>query len=149
MYIGQNVFVKKLNKDATILTLPNKNNEFQVRTGIITMNVKIDEISQSSLPNKKEPKTNISIKTDSKAQTVTSQINVIGLNVDEAIPIIDKYLDDASLAKLSSVRIVHGKGTGRLRSGIHNFLKTHSHVKSFRLGAFGEGEMGVTIVEIK
>ena len=149
LYIGQNVFVKKLNKDATILTLPNKNNEFQVRTGIITMNVKIDEISQSSLPNKKEPKTNISIKTDSKAQTVTSQINVIGLNVDEAIPIIDKYLDDASLAKLSSVRIVHGKGTGRLRSGIHNFLKTHSHVKSFRLGAFGEGEMGVTIVEIK
>ena len=149
MYIGQNVFVKKLNKDATVLTLPNKNNELQVRAGIITMNVKIDEISQSSLPNKKEPKTNISIKTDSKAQTVASQINVIGLNVDEALPVIDKYLDDASLAKLSSVSIVHGKGTGKLRSGIHNFLKTHSHVKSFRLGTFGEGEMGVTIVEIK
>ena len=68
---------------------------------------------------------------------------------DDAWFVIDKYLDDAYIAKIPQVRIVHGKGTGALRQGIHSFLKTHPHVKSFRLGTFGEGEMGVTIVEIK
>ena len=63
--------------------------------------------------------------------------------------IIDKYLDDCYLAKLNTVRIVHGKGTGKLREGIHLFLRRHSHVKSFRLGTFGEGEMGVTVVDLK
>ena len=70
------------------------------------------------------------------------------MNVDEAIFVIDKYLDDCSIAKLSAVRIVHGKGTGKLREGIHKYLKNNPHVKSFRLGTFGEGEMGVTIVEL-
>ena len=84
-----------------------------------------------------------------KSQNISSEINVIGLNVDEATFMIDKYLDDCSIAKLSPVRIVHGKGTGKLREGIHKFLKTNSHVKSFRLGNFGEGEMGVTVVELK
>ena len=84
-----------------------------------------------------------------KSKNISSEINVIGQNVDEAIFVIDKYLDDCSLAKISPVRIVHGKGTGKLRQGIHTFLKTNPHVKSFRLGTFGEGEMGVTIVEIK
>lgn len=83
-----------------------------------------------------------------KAQNISSEINVIGMNVDEAIFVIDKYLDDCAIAKLSPVRIVHGKGTGKLREGIHKFLKTNSHVKSFRLGTFGEGEMGVTVVEL-
>lgn len=84
-----------------------------------------------------------------KSQNVSSEINVIGLNVDEATFLIDKYLDDCAIAKLSPIRIVHGKGTGKLRQGIHTFLKTNPHVKSFRLGTFGEGEMGVTIVELK
>ena len=84
-----------------------------------------------------------------KAQTISSEINVIGMNVDEATFVIDKYLDDCAIAKLSPVRIVHGKGTGKLREGIHQFLKKNPHVESFRLGTFGEGEMGVTIVEIK
>lgn len=84
-----------------------------------------------------------------KSQNISSEINVIGLNVDEATFMIDKYLDDCSIAKLSPVRIVHGKGTGKLREGIHKFLKTNPHVKSFRLGTFGEGEMGVTVVELK
>ncbi len=83
-----------------------------------------------------------------KAQTISSEINVIGMNVDEATFVIDKYLDDCAIAKLSPVRIVHGKGTGKLREGIHKFLKTNPHVKSFRLGTLGEGEMGVTVVEL-
>ncbi len=84
-----------------------------------------------------------------KAQNISSEINVIGMNVDEAVFVIDKYLDDCAIAKLSPVRIVHGKGTGKLREGIHKFLKKNPHVASFRLGTFGEGEMGVTVVELK
>ena len=84
-----------------------------------------------------------------KSKNISSEINVIGLNVDQAIPIVDKYLDDCYMANLEQARIVHGKGTGKLREGIHNFLKKHPHVKSFRLGTFGEGEMGVTVVSFK
>ena len=84
-----------------------------------------------------------------KSQNISSEINVIGLNVDEATFIIDKYIDDCAIAKLSPIRIVHGKGTGKLRQGIHTYLKSNPHVKSFRLGTFGEGEMGVTVVELK
>lgn len=85
----------------------------------------------------------------SKSQTISPEINVIGQNVDEAVYVIDKYMDNCSLAHISPIRIVHGKGTGKLREGIHKYLKTNSHVKSFRLGTFGEGEMGVTVVELK
>ena len=84
-----------------------------------------------------------------KSQNISSELNVIGLNVDEAIFVIDKYLDDCAIAKLSPIRIVHGKGTGKLREGIHKFLKTNPHVKSYRLGTFGEGEMGVTVIELQ
>lgn len=83
-----------------------------------------------------------------KSKNISSEINVIGLNVDEATFLIDKYLDDCAISKLSPVRIVHGKGTGKLREGIHNYLKRNPHVKSFRIGTFGEGEMGVTVVEL-
>ena len=82
-------------------------------------------------------------------KNIQSEINVIGLNTDEAIFIVDKYLDDARLYHIPSVRIVHGKGTGTLRKAIHNFLKSNKNVKSFRLGTYGEGEMGVTVVEIQ
>ena len=85
----------------------------------------------------------------SKSKNIKSEINVIGLNIEEATFVVDKFLDDCSLAKFQNVRIVHGKGTGKLRNGIHSFLKNHPHVKSFRLGTYGEGEMGVTIVELK
>ena len=71
------------------------------------------------------------------------------MNIEEATFVIDKFLDDSSLAKLNTVRIVHGKGTGKLRDGIHKFLKKNPNVKSFRMGTFGEGEMGVTVVELK
>ena len=88
-------------------------------------------------------------KNSAKSQHISSEINVIGLNVEEAIHVLDKYIDDCCIAKISPIRIVHGKGTGKLREGIQRYLKTNSHVLSFRLGSFGEGEMGVTIVELK
>lgn len=99
--------------------------------------------------NKSHSSVTFSKGTNFKSQNISSEINVIGMNVDEAVFVIDKYLDDCAIAKLSPVRIVHGKGTGKLREGIHKFLKSNPHVDSYRLGTFGEGEMGVTIVEIK
>lgn len=90
-----------------------------------------------------------SFKSNIKNKNVPLEINIIGLNVLEAEPIIDKYLDDCIQAKLTEVRIVHGKGSGKLREGVHSFLKKHPHVKSFRLGTFGEGEMGATVVSLK
>ncbi len=113
-------------------------------------------LKNSSLNNKKNNGNNgsnssvtFNKKNTFKSQTISSEINVIGMNVDEATFVIDKYLDDCAIAKLSPVRIVHGKGTGKLREGIHKYLKTNPHIKSFRLGTFGEGEMGVTVVELK
>ena len=85
----------------------------------------------------------------SKTKVAKSEINVIGLNVEEAIFVVDKFLDDSILAKLQTIRIVHGKGTGKLRNGIHHFLKNHPHVAYFRLGTYGEGETGVTVIELK
>jgi len=84
-----------------------------------------------------------------KSQHVNSEINLLGLTVDEAIPIVDKYLDDCYMAKLSPIRIVHGKGTGALRAGIHSYLKANKIVDNFRIGTYGEGEMGVTVVSLK
>ena len=88
-------------------------------------------------------------KHDFKISRISPEINVIGQNVEEACFMVDKYLDNCILNGLMNVRIVHGKGTGALKKGIHSFLKNHPHVKSLRLGTFGEGEDGVTIVELK
>ena len=149
--IGQTVFIKKLNQNATVLTLPNKSNQLQVQFGVITMNVKLEDLAlpTNTANAQKTTHSSTSFKNSFKAKNISPEINVIGMTVDEAIPIIDKYLDDASMSGLASIRIVHGKGTGKLRSGIHQFLKNNKHTKSFRLGTFGEGEMGVTVVELK
>lgn len=114
------------------------------------MNIKLSDL-RKSLTNSVKVKESGKVTTnkESKAKTVSPEINVIGQNVDEAIYVIDKYLDNCASANISPVRIVHGKGTGKLREGIHSFLKKNPHVKSFRIGTFGEGEMGVTVVEIK
>ena len=149
--IGQTVFIKKLNQNATVLTLPNKSNQLQVQFGVITMNVKLEDLAlpTNTVNAQKATHSSTSFKNSFKAKNISPEINVIGMTVDEAIPIIDKYLDDASMSGLASIRIVHGKGTGKLRSGIHQFLKSNKHTKSFRLGTFGEGEMGVTVVELR
>ena len=157
--LGLEVLVKPFNMVGTIITLPNKNNEVMVQFGSTKTNVNIHNLE---LVKKSNTNTNTNSKSKNrnsfsnnqrnstlKAKNVSPEINVIGQNVEDAIFIIDKYLDDCYLANLPSVRIVHGKGTGKLRTGIHAFLKNHPHVKSFRLGTFGEGEMGVTVVDIK
>ena len=160
---NQQVFVRTLGKQGTIISAhPSKSNEVQVQIGSMKMNVNIKDLSlvkpENSVASNKNASgagtkhgaagVHITSKINSKASTVKPEINVIGLTVDDALPLIDKFLDDCSLAKLNTVRIVHGKGTGKLREGIHNFLKRNPHVKSYRMGTYGEGEMGVTVVEI-
>lgn len=142
------VFVTTLGQIGTIVSNISKSNEVQVQIGSMKMNINIKYLEKIKNSNKKTSST-ASYNSVSKTKTAKPEINVIGLNVDEAIFVIDKFLDDSYLAKLQTVRIVHGKGTGKLREGIHKFLKTNSHVKSFRIGTFGEGEMGVTVVELK
>ena len=144
------VFVRKFNQNGTVLSRPSKSNEVQIQIGLIKTNISINELEKAHSDKKDNKKPLTSTYSNlSKVKNIKSEINVIGLNVEEAIFVVDKFLDDASLSKLNTVRIVHGKGTGKLMKGIHNFLKTNPHVKSFRLGTYGEGEMGVTIVELK
>ncbi len=153
--VGLNVFISTLQRDGVILSLPNKSNEVLVGIGNAKMNLKLKDLSLSKNPTTKSLKKEININnnkntnTNLKSKSVSSEINVIGYNVEEAIYVIDKFLDDAAISNLPTVRIVHGKGTGALRSGIHQYLKTNAHVNSFRLGTYGEGEMGVTVVELK
>lgn len=151
---GTEVYVSTMQRNGTVLSHISKSNEVQVQIDNLKMTVNIKYLEEArkisgGKDNSKNLAENRNNKKISKSKNISAEINVIGLTVDEAIFVIDKYLDDCSLAKLQSVRIVHGKGTGKLREGIHKFLKTNIHVKSFRLGTYGEGEMGVTVVEIK
>ena len=153
IYPGKEVLVPSFNQTGTILSNVSRNNEVQVQIGSMKINLNIDQLQNSKNANsgKKSSYTTTHSPAShiSKSKTVKPEINVIGMNVEEATFVIDKFLDDCSLARLETVRIIHGKGTGKLKNGIHQFLKTNAHVKSFRLGTFGEGEMGVTVVELK
>lgn len=148
---GLNVYISSLGTNGIILgNTVNKSNEVQVQVGSMKMNVKLSDLRKlSSNITASKSTGKVTTEKSSKTKVISPEINVIGQNVDEAIYVIDKYLDNCASANISPVRIVHGKGTGKLREGIHSFLKKHPHVKSFRIGTFGEGEMGVTVVEIK
>ena len=140
------VYVTNLNKEGIVLSHVSKNNEVQVQIGSMKMSINIRNLQKIKENSKTETNAYSHVP---KARNVKTEINVIGMTVEEANFVIDKFLDDSVLANLETVRIVHGKGTGKLRKGIHEFLKTNPHVKSFRLGNFGEGEMGVTVVTLR
>ena len=147
---GIKVYITNLNQNGIICSSKiNKNDEVQVQIGLIKTNVNIKylELPRDLKNDLTKPVVSSSPKVN-KTRFANSEINVIGLTVDEAIPLVDKFLDDCFLAKIQTARIVHGKGTGKLRNAIQNFLKKHKRVKSFRVGGFGEGEMGVTVVEL-
>ena len=142
------VFVTTLGQNGIIVSNVSKSNEVQVQVGSMKLSVNLKYLEKIVNTNKNNKSTS-SYSSVSKAKNVSSEINVIGLNVEEAVFVVDKFLDDCSIANLQTVRIVHGKGTGKLREGIHKFLKSNSRVKSFRVGTYGEGEMGVTVVKLK
>ena len=145
---GTKVIINTLNQKGIVVGQV-KNNKVQVQVGNTKLNIDITNLSLDNSKNEEKNFQKSSAISHLKQKMISNEINVIGLNVDEAIYVVDKYLDDCSLTSLNTIRIVHGKGTGKLRHGIHTFLKKHPHVKTFRLGTFGEGEMGVTVVELK
>ena len=120
-----------------------------MQIGSIKTKINLKDISKIVKDKKEIATSKTTFKSNIKNKNVPLEINIIGLNVLEAEPIIDKYLDDCVQSKLTEIRIIHGKGSGKLREGVHAFLKKHPHVKSFRLGTFGEGEMGATVVSLK
>ncbi len=148
---GTPVHVKSLGIDGIITSPPGRDGLIEVRCGIITTRVKLSDLLSSDgsalAEERKQPPKNYA--TMSKSSTVSAEINVIGCTVDEATTRLDKYLDDVSLSSLNRVRIVHGKGSGALKAGIHAYLKTHPSVESFTLAEHGEGDAGVTVVTMK
>ena len=151
--LGESVKVLSMNINGTVASLPDNKGNLTVQMGILRSQVNISDleiIDETPAYLKKTTRAGGKGKIKmSKSLSVSTEINLLGKTVDEAIAELDKYLDDASLAHLSSVRIVHGKGTGALRKGIHQYLRRQKHVRSFRLGEFGEGDAGVTIAELK
>ena len=151
--LGESVKVHSMNLKGTVSSLPDAKGNLFVQMGILRSQVHISDLSIIEEPltatERQRQRTSTGKMKMGTAMTVSPELNLLGKTVDEAIAELDKYLDDAYLSHLSPVRIVHGKGTGALRAGVHNYLKRQKHVKSYRLGAFGEGDAGVTIVEFK
>ena len=150
--IGDSVKVLSMNLKGTVHTLPNAKGDLYVQMGILRSLVNINDlilIDEDALnPTKKYSGAQSKIKM-SKSASVSTEINLIGMLTDEAVAKLDKYLDDAYIAHLPSVRIVHGKGTGALRNAVHTHLKRLNYIKEFHLGEFGEGDAGVTIATFK
>ena len=151
--LGETVKVLSMNLTGTVHSLPDTKGNLMVQMGILSSKVHISDLEivdeKPAYLKKTAARTSKGKVKMGKSLSVSPEINLLGKTVDEAVAELDKYLDDASLAHLTSVRVVHGKGTGALRAGIHQYLKRQKHVKSYRLGAFGEGDAGVTIVELK
>ena len=149
---GDSVRVLSMNIKGTITGKPNSKGQIAVQMGILKSMVSLTDLELLDEEVIKAPtlkKTGAGKIKMSKSASISTSLNIIGKTVDEAMPELDKYLDDAYLAHLNQVTIIHGRGTGKLRTAVHNKLKKCRYVKSYRLGAFGEGETGVTIVDFK
>ena len=150
--LGDSVKVMSLNVKGTVSSKPDSKGMLFVQMGILRSKVHISDLQLIDEPVITGPaltRTGAGKIKMNKSASVSTEINLLGKTVDEAVSELDKYLDDAYLAHLSSVRIVHGKGTGALRKGVHNYLKRLKYVQDFHLAEFGEGDAGVTIVEFK
>ena len=152
--LGESVRVLSMNLNGTVTSLPDSRGNVTVQMGILRSQVNISDLEiieekpvYTAAKNRRN--TSQGKMKMGKSLSVSPEINLLGNTVDEAIAKLDKYLDDAYLAHINQVRIVHGKGTGALRNGIHNYLRRQKHVKNYHLAAFGEGDAGVTIVEFK
>lgn len=154
--LGESVRIISMNLEGTVHTLPDKSGNLFVQCGIMRMQSNINDLEILMTADITGPHTHSSKKSStsttsgfSKASSISAELNLLGLTADEAIAKLDKYLDDAYMSHLSTVRIVHGKGTGVLRKAVNNHLKRVSYVKSFSQAQYGEGDAGVTVVEFK
>ena len=161
--VGDKVFVKNINQEGSVQSIRLDKKEAEVLCGNIRVRSKISDLSILVTEEKKQetklPKWQRKLQKKTETVSVskslaprplpTLEINVIGQTVQEALPEVEAFIDSAVVANLEEIRIVHGVGTGKLRAGIHEFLRKHKNVAEFRLGKYGEGETGVTIVKIK
>lgn len=149
--LGDRVKVLTVDQNGTVLTLPDAKGDLQVQVGLLKLNVNLKNISkiQDNVSKKEKQKQRYGALYRSKAQSVSISCNVIGKTLDEAEDIVDKYLDDAFMAGLKEVTLIHGRGAGILREGLQRMLKRHKHVDGFRKGAYNEGGDGVTVVTLK
>ncbi|MBR6323056.1 MAG: endonuclease MutS2 [Lachnospiraceae bacterium] len=154
LHIGDAVLIHSLNLKGTVSTLPDSRGNLFVQMGILRSQVHISDVekleeSTVRLDGKKVKAGDVSTAGLSKAGSISAEINLIGKRVEEALPELEKYLDDAYLSHLPQVRIVHGKGSGAMRQAVHQFLKRLKYIKEFHLGEYGEGDSGVTIAVFK
>ena len=150
--LGDSVKIVSMGLKGSVSSLPDKNGRLFVQCGIIRSQVSLSDLvllEEETVKTEKMQRSSSGKLKMSKSYSVSTEINLLGRTVDEALSELDKYLDDAYLAHLPSVRIVHGKGTGALRKAVHGYLRKNRVIKSFRLGEFGEGDAGVTIAEFK
>lgn len=154
---GDRVFINSISQSATIVKEPNLKGDVMVLSGIMNIKTNVKDLSydyfnSNNIENKKDElkfkKVGSGIKKN-KVSNISYEIDLRGCYVDEAVDKIDKFIDDAYLAGMEAISIIHGKGTGALKTGVHEFLRRHSKVKKYRLGEFGEGDAGITIVELK
>ena len=146
--VGQEVYIPRFSNHGVVLSQPNAKGELQVQVGIMKVKVNLNELQESKKKETEKPKGAVHIVTNKTAE-IKSEIDLRGMLVDDALLAVDKYLDDAYLSSLGQVSIIHGKGTGALRSAITDMLKHNRYVQSYRMGGFSEGGSGVTIVELK
>lgn len=147
--LGAAVKILSLNQKGYVLTLPDEEGNLMVQAGIMKINVNISNLKLDEEDRALPQKTGSSKISSEKARNIAIQVDVRGQTLDEAMMNVDKYLDDAYMAGLKQATIIHGKGTGTLRAGINQLLRSHSHVKTYRSGGFNEGGLGATIVELK
>ncbi len=153
LQVGDTVFCKTIAKNATVSALKDKKGNVEITAGMLKMRVKEETLRLVDKPKKEEPKKKVAtgrVSGESRSSMqVSNRCDLRGLMVDEAILVLDRFLDDLLLSGLTECTIIHGKGTGALRAGITQYLKSDPRIRTFRLGTFGEGENGVTIAEIK
>lgn len=151
--VGDMVEIITLHQKGTVVTLPKSNGDLIVQVGNVKVNSHVSNLKRITKTGKEPEKGRRGYASGGlsaqKRQTASLEIDIRGQAIDEAELIIDKFLDDSAMANVEEVRIIHGKGTGALRSGVQSFLRRNKHVRAFRLGTFGEGESGVTVVQLK
>ena len=147
--VGDEVEILHLKTKGTVLSAPDSKGEVQLQAGIVKLKAHLSQLRLVKAESAPKQKSSFHAQTGAMTRTVPMSCDVRGMALDEAIPVVDQYLDEAVMASLNEVSIIHGKGTGILRSGIQQHLRHHPHVKSFRLGVYGEGESGVTVVTLK
>ena len=145
---GDVVDILHLNARGTVLSAPDAKGDVQLQAGIMKLKANLSQLRLVTQTTPKKQKSTVSVHTGAAARTVRMECDVRGMALDEALIEVEHYLDEAVMAGMNEVSIVHGKGTGTLRAGIQQHLKHYPHVKSFRLGQYGEGETGVTIVTL-